>query len=521
MAPMPMVPMAYSYMPTGMRMRDASQGAMSRGPSPGPAIHVPVYTAAVLSSPPLSHRGISGREAATARMHGAFPVRLTSRSPPPQRPRGEMPRVQVWAQPSPDAERFTPRYPPEPVAVPAVRVASQSLQAHVSQNNTMSTQSLPNLTTSVHGGMSGPLVIPTIAVQAMHPIVCPTPQPPSWAYVQPTARDHPLPHHVCEALEQQRIEQVVRNEVQKQLHGAGDLESTRQRMMVQESVLHRDLDIKLQEAHQRLQMEVEEHERTKRQLERCQDEHQISLVSQQRLEVEQRTHRDQSEGCAEELRQRCREFERDNQDLSDRMRILDSHKTSSENQAADRERELHARVASSGEKLKSLEGEKRLLQAELDRLREAETETRDLRCHSAMLEDQLRGEQEQHRAAQEHLQRAAEKLENADEELRQWYQRHLETDKEIRAWKRRDQEKLQHLTAMEYQLLQERNVNSMLSPSEFKKMARALEPDSLLAENGELKYQLRTTQSQLDLCVRKLDEQERTIKELQREFRGR
>merc|ERR1719266_440086 len=142
---------------------------------------------------------------------------------------------------------------------------------------------------------------------------------------------------------------------------------------------------------------------------------------------------------------------------------------------------------------------------------QVEHETRELRCDKAVLEDQLRDAQEQRRCSEQ-------EKSIAEQDLRQWYQKFIESNKENTVLQRANQDHKRDIWDLEIQLRQERNSGNMLRPGDFLKMMKAHERESLATENCKLKKALSKTQCDLDLCVRKLQDQDKTIKDLQDMF---
>jgi len=297
---------------------------------------------------------------------------------------------------------------------------------------------------------------------------------------------------------------------------------------------------KLREAEGRLLAEVDEREKAQRDLIRARHDIDCEKVTTQRLEMEHRTRRDRDEACVEkwkqscenylsrceqltqhheQLTQRCHDFERSEQDLLDKVQQLNSAKSSVEAKAEDQSRELNNRVGIAHEAARRLEGEKRMLEAEVEKIKheqkqhyqQVEHETRELRCDKAVLEDQLRDAQEQRRCSEQ-------EKSIAEQDLRQWYQKFIESNKENTVLQRANQDHKRDIWDLEIQLRQERNSGNMLRPGDFLKMMKAHERESLATENCKLKKALSKTQCDLDLCVKKLQEQDKTIKDLQDMF---
>lgn len=379
-------------------------------------------------------------------------------------------------------------------------------------------------------------------------------QAPPWAQVLPPQSGRP-----DEAMLEQ-IRQEVRQEVRGAVVDAAlrkhqdDMELTRQRME-SEKLFHQkekqealemkeqlqaqiaQLQAKLQEAEQRWLREKDEHEKTNRELIRSRHEYDCARITSERMEMEHRTTIDQREASveqmtqrfeqvnqrSEQMRQRCTDLERRNEELEEQVRQLTSQNSSWEAQASERERDFQNRLGSSTEAARRLEGEKRLLEAELEKVRhqhkeelekvrqhqkEVEQETRELRCRTAVLEDQLRDSQEQRQRTEQDQQRT-------EQDLRQWYQKFIESNKENTVLQRANQDHKRDIWELENQLRQERNVANIATPGEYIKLMKAHEGASLATDNNRLKQALTRTQCDLDLCIRKMHEQEKMIKELQ------
>lgn len=282
-------------------------------------------------------------------------------------------------------------------------------------------------------------------------------------------------------------------------------------------------ELRLREAEQRLIHEVEQHERTQRELIRARHDYDCAVVTNERLEMEHRTQRDRDEAgveqwtqrCqqmtqrCEQMTQRCAELERIEQELQEKVQHADNLKSTAEAQADERHRELTNLLALASEASRRLDGEKRMLEVELEKVknqqREVEQETRELRCRTAVLEDQLRDAQEQRQRTENDQQRA-------EQDLRQWYQKFIESNKENTVLQRANQDHKRDIWDLESQLRQERNAANVAKPGEYLKLMKAHEGESLATDNGRLKKALNKTQCDLDLCIRKLHEQERLIK---------
>jgi len=307
------------------------------------------------------------------------------------------------------------------------------------------------------------------------------------------------------------------------------LESTvqlQQREMQEDREVKETLRARAASLEAQLQEAQEDHERTRRELIRAQHNYDSAVLTSEKLEMEHKARYDQSETCIQQVTQRyeqakqrceqavqrCMELERSEQDLQEKVRTMSGAKASLEAQAGDRERELGQRLAAATDAARRLEGEKRVLEAEMDKVkqhqREAEQETRELRCRNAVLEDQLRDSQEQKQRHEQDQQRA-------EQDVRQWYQKFIESNKENTGLQRANQELKRDIWELENQLRQERNAANIAKPGELLKMMKAHEGESLASENSRLKKVLTRTRCDLDLCIRKLQEQEKVIKELE------
>merc|ERR1719433_2073491 len=462
---MPQLAGATSWMPsrstTAIVRAPSYEAPTSRCPSPGPT---PMGRYPGVSSPPVSHRSGYSTVASPPMTHragcqlvdpgpprsqrGAQTSRYTSRSPPPQRlASGGLRRQRV----EPVCVTVSPACTPvHPLRVSALEVSRST--------SVPSTQSLPSVAScpSVHS--SGPAAShpsAMTAVRAQSASALPvsvevetqparirtmsSSQAPPWAHVLP-----PQSGRADEVtLEQirQEVRQEVRGAVGSELRDAAmrkhqdDMELTRQRMEStiqfhqkekQEALEAKEqlqaqvsqLQAKLQEADQRWLREKEEHEKTSRELIRSRHEYDCARITSERMEMEHRTTIDQREASVEQMtqrfeqvnqrseqaRQRCADLERRNEELEDQARQLTSQNSSWEVQASERERDYQNRLGLSTEAARRLEGEKRLREAELEKVRqqhkeevdkvrqhqkEVEQETRELRCRTAVLEDLL------------------------------------------------------------------------------------------------------------------------------------
>jgi len=287
------------------------------------------------------------------------------------------------------------------------------------------------------------------------------------------------------------------------------------------------IESKLREAEARVLHEVDERERAQRDLIRARHELDCEKVTNQRLEMEHRSKCDRDEACVEKWKQSCEKYasrceqltrhneqlEVNEQDLLEKVRQVNGAKSLLEAKNESLIRDLNA----AHETARRIEGEKRMLEAESERMKheekqhyyqQVEQKTREFRCDKAVLEDQLRDSQEQRRISEQ-------EKKNAEQDLRQWYQKFIESNKENTSLQRANQDHKRDIWDLEIQLRQERNSANMLRPGDFLKMMKAHEHESLATENCKLKKALSKTQCDLDLCVRKLQEQDKTIKDLQ------
>jgi len=364
---------------------------------------------------------------------------------------------------------------------------------------------IPALT--MHAPIAVPTMVgpPTVGVPTLGSNLSATP----WAtVVQPTSRTECNP-------------EVIREEAAALLRHSEELEHTRQRVnemagtiLLQQKETHEALekrdelcsqlaekDHQLHEVEKRLFEVIEEHAQTKRELARCVHDANCAIASSERCEEEQRNSAsDRSAAYAELVEQ--------NRVLLDQRSTLESQAL----EAARRCEDLSTRACAATEAARRVEGEKRDLEQELKTMkvlrREAEHETHDLRCRTAMLEDRLQNVQEQRRRAEEDQQRA-------EQDLRQWYHKFIESNKENASLQKASQDCKKELCDIEKQLWQERSVKHVASPGEYLKLMKAHEGESLAADNSKLKKSLTKAQCDLDLCVRKLGEQDKLIKDLQ------
>jgi len=580
----------------------APGAALSRcaGVSSPPVSHRSRYS--TTASPPMSHRaGCQVTEVPMPRTARPRTSRYTSRSAPPQRyASGSLRRPCVEAVCVSMSPACTPAHPmrvsrstsvPSTQSLPsvascasvhtsappttAVGPAMPALRAHSASALPVSVEVMPSRAVREPASAVVPsraVPEPATAAVASMPTLS-TPQGPPWAQVLPPQQPHSARpaaegEDVRDQLEQikQEVRSVggeLRTELRtvalRQMH-SDELEHTRQRLQNMESTvqLHQkdvqeerhqndelraqlaQTQVQLQEAEQRLLREVEEHERTQRELIRARHDYDCAVVTKERLEMEHRSSQDRSEACVEQMTARyeqkvqeyeqlvlrCQDLQSSEQELQERVRQLGSRQTSMETQATDRERELGGRLGAAAEAARRLEGEKRVLEVEFEKAqqehekareelekarqqqRETEQETRELRCRSAVLEDQFRDAQEQRQRSEQDQQRA-------EQDLRQWYQKFIESNKENTSLQRSNQDHKRDIWELENQLRQERNVASITKPGEYLKLMRAHEGDSMASDNSRLKKVLSKTQCDLDLCIRRLGEQERLIKELQ------
>jgi len=283
----------------------------------------------------------------------------------------------------------------------------------------------------------------------------------------------------------------------------------------------------LREAEARLLIEVDERERAQRDLIRAHHDIDCEKMTNLRLQDEHRTERDRDEACIEKWRQnydstlfRSKQLEQDieqwkrnDQELREQA---SSAKAAFESKVDSQTRECNNRIAVAHEAARRLEGEKRMAEAEVERVKheqrqhyqQVEHETRELRCDKAVLEDQLRDAQEQRRSSEQ-------EKNIAEQDLRQWYQKFIESNKENTALQRANQDHSRTIWDLENQLRQERNSGNVVRPGDFLKMMKAHEHESLASDHCRLKKANSKLQCDLDLCVKKLQEQDKTIKDLQ------
>lgn len=240
---------------------------------------------------------------------------------------------------------------------------------------------------------------------------------------------------------------------------------------------------------QALRQEREDHDRTQRELMRAQ--HNL----------------DQAEWSREKAQSRVQELERAEQ-------VMSGLKASVEAQAQEREQELASRLASASDTARRLEGEKRAMEAELEKVRsqqrDNEQETRELRCRNAVLEDELRGTQElKHRCEQEQ-QKA---VRDAQQDSGQWLQKYRDAQKENAQLQKENKDLKNMVWELENQNRQER-VN-YCNPGDLLKAAKAYESQSATAENNRLLMALNVKARDIELYAKRVQEQDLLIKELQ------
>merc|ERR1712032_994609 len=119
---------------------------------------------------------------------------------------------------------------------------------------------------------------------------------------------------------------------------------------------------------------------------------------------------------------------------------------------------------------------------------------------------------DQVRQMEDHKLQAEQDQQEVEQDLREWYQKCIEAERENVLLQRQNQELQQDLRELGSQLRQERDVNSFCNPGEFLNLMKTHEGESLVTENSRLKRLLAKTRVDLDLCVRKLDEQDNIIR---------
>mmetsp|Transcript_110424 Transcript_110424/g.237627 ORF Transcript_110424/g.237627 Transcript_110424/m.237627 type:complete len:649 (+) Transcript_110424:91-2037(+) len=462
---------------------------------------------------------------------------------------------------------------PHPHPLQAHSFGAQSTQSLPSSGSLGSGPMMPVHAPPGHRAMSMGTLPPGAGHLAVQTLVA---APPPWATViPPTAgRDDDLRAKLDQI--QQEVRTMSLRQLEQQGSGAAGeaaLENTRQRL--QEIVNQRQAacqqpppqqqvdtaeqdkkmgelqaqlaqrDQRVGEVERKLQQAESELGQTKTDLTRVREEYRVALSSRAKADQEQNLllqHETRSRveneadaremrAAAEQLRGRCQELERSELDLQEKVRVLTNLKTTLDTQACEQgERERRA-----VEGARRLEGDKRRaevraeqLQAELEEVKaelehhklalgqhmEAEQhETRELRCCTAVLEDQLRHTQERMQRAEQEQQRAEQEHQRAEGDLRQWYQKFLEANKENSALQRTNQVQVKQLWELENQLRQERDVANICTPGEYLRLAKANEDGSLATENSRLKKALTKLQCEVDLCIRKLSEKDKLLQE--------
>jgi len=362
----------------------------------------------------------------------------------------------------------------------------------------------------------------------MPTLTAPTSAPP-WAQVLPPAGARRGPE-ADGAQEVNAKLDVICQVVQQRAH-ADELEhSSRQRLQTLEGTVQlKDKELKEVEENLRAQLADKDNLRaqladTQSQLLEEQQQHaQTKRQIQERHEDNERTHRDlmrarhdyhAADLSKAKMQSRVRELERAEQEWQEKHRMMSGMKASLEAQVQEREQEIGGRLAAATEAKRRLEGEKRGLEAELEKARsqqrESEQETRELRCHNAVLEDELRGAQERSQRLEQDQRKA---VQDALQDSSQWHQKFLDTKKENGQLQKAVQELKTLVWELENQLRQEQLHNR--PPGEILKLAKAHERESVMAEDNRLAMALKKKSTDMALCVKKIQEQDALIKELQ------
>lgn len=257
-----------------------------------------------------------------------------------------------------------------------------------------------------------------------------------------------------------------------------------------------EAEIDNQRQAQALRQEREDHHRTHRELMRAQHDSETAEIAKKKAQT------------------RVEELERAEHDWHEKVRKLSGVKASIEAQAEEREQELSGRLASVSDAARRLEGEKRALEGELEKLKsqlkDNEQETRELRCRSAVLDDELRGAHEQKQRCEQEQQKA---VRDALQDSGQWRERFLDSKKENAQLQKTQQELSTLVWELEDQLRQERT--NYCSPAELLKLSKAHESESLLAERNQLMLALMSKTRDMDLYVKRVQEQDLQLKEMQ------
>lgn len=378
------------------------------------------------------------------------------------------------------------------------------------------------------------------AISSMPTLTAPTSSPP-WAQVLPPSSAR----HVTEADAQQvnsKLEQVYQ---QKQMRE--ELEQWRQRAQTLESTVQlKDKELKeVEESRdslrsqlsdlERLYHEAEQHHARKDQeLQRKDHELQqaredIERSNRNCLKAEHDKH--VVEMLKEKMMCQVKELQGSEQALQEKVRHAHGLKASMETQLAEREQQMATRLNASENAARSLEGEKRVLEAENEKVRNqhlsSEQETRELRCRNAVLEDEVRGMQEEGRRVLQEKQKAEQDAQDARQDSSQWYQKFMEAskekaeankeraeaNKEKALLQRNHQELLSEIWRLDKQLHQDKLVTN-LSTGELLKMTKANQSE-VHADNVRLTQAIITRDSDLGLCMRKIQEQGAMTKEMQ------
>jgi len=352
---------------------------------------------------------------------------------------------------------------------------------------------------------------------------------PPWAQVlQPqTARYAQEPDTAQEVND--KLEQIYHT-VQQKAHADDLKHSTRQRVQTLESTVQLK-DKELREVEENLRAQLADKDNLRAQLAHVQDQlleeqqqhAQATRQIDEKQEENDRMHRDLMRARHDfhaadltnaKMQSQMRELERAEQEWQEKHRMMSGMKASLEAQAQERENEMGGRLAAATDAARRQEGEKRVLEAELEKVRgqqrESERETRELRCHNAVLEDELRSAREQN---QHFEQEQAKAVQDAVQDSSQWHQKFMDVKKENVQLQKAAQELKAMVWELESQVHQGRV--SDRKPAELLKLAKEHERGSVAVQDNRLTMALKRKSTDLALCFKKIQEQEALIKELE------
>lgn len=293
-------------------------------------------------------------------------------------------------------------------------------------------------------------------------------------------------------------------------------EEERQRHAREAQQIAQDFQRELQQAREEVQQLTQELDRVQRLHLRA--EHEKHSAELQKAQMEERMQR-QLKAKDDQVK----ELQGSEQALQEKVRMATGAQASLEAQSVDRDH----RLAASESAARRLEGEKRVLEVELEKvknqlreseqvknqLRESEQETRDMRCRTAVLENELRDRQEQCQRLQHDQQKAARDIEDAIQDSNQWRQKFVESNKEKAVLQKANQELAVDVWSFAT-THQAESAARIYTPGELSRLMKVPESEALV-NNKRLEYENQKLRKDLEVCHMELHQRDAHLKELQ------